>query len=114
MAEAPRTNLLPTTDRERTVQDTQRTNFTKEAYDKEAEQLGLHVTNAVPLTAYQKQLLDTIRAIDANPVNAQAHVKCRLFRTANTSIQIVISLSHMILDSQQIIFLVLELQVNEF
>ena len=50
MAEAPRTNLLPTTDRERTVQDTQRTNFTKEAYDKEAEQLGLHVTNAVPLS----------------------------------------------------------------
>ena len=88
MAEAPRTNLLPTTDRERTVQDTQRTNFTKEAYDKEAEQLGLHVTNAVPLTAYQKQLLDTIRAIDANPVNAQAHVTTRTATQVAASVEI--------------------------
>ena len=61
------TNLLPTTDRERTSFDMQRDAFTKETYEVEAEALGLSDTNSKPLTAYQKQLLDTIRNIDATP-----------------------------------------------
>ena len=88
MADAPRTNLLPTTDRERTIGDTQRSDFTKQTYEKEAEQLGLHDSNSKPLTAYQKQLLDTIRAIDAIPSNPPAHVSTRTTTQIAASVEI--------------------------
>jgi hypothetical protein len=63
----PRTSLLPNTNQERTTADTQRTEFIKQSYEKEAESLGVHDTTGKGLTAYQKKLLDTIRNMDAVP-----------------------------------------------
>ena len=76
MAESKRTNLLPTTDRERTIADTQRADFTKQTYEKEAEKLGLN-QSTTKLTEYQKQLLDTIRSISETPITAVPRVTQR-------------------------------------
>ena len=64
---AARTNLLPTTDAERTIADTQRAEFIKQSYEKEAESLGLQDVADNGLTPYQVQLLDKIRNINAKP-----------------------------------------------
>ena len=57
-AMATRTNLLPTTDRERTIGDTQRADFTKQTYEVEAEKLGIEASNSLPLTAKQGRFSD--------------------------------------------------------
>jgi len=58
---------LPTTDTERTYADAQRSDFLKQAYEKEAESYGLHDEMGKGLTQYQMDLLDKIRNIDAVP-----------------------------------------------
>ena len=83
-----RTNLLPTTDRERTISDTQRTDFTKQTYEKEAAQLGLHDTNKKPLTQRQIQLLDKIRTLDAVPPSSTPHVTTRTAEQVAASVEI--------------------------
>ena len=60
--------MLANTNLERTIQDTQRTEFVKQTYEKEAEKIGIGDIDTKPLTAKQKMLLDEIRAIDAVPV----------------------------------------------
>ena len=59
--------VLPTTDTARTYQDTQRTEFIKQTYEKEAELYGIK-DGATGLKPEHKALLDTIRGIDAEPV----------------------------------------------
>lgn len=58
---------LPTTDRERTIADTQRTEFIKQSYEKEAESLGITDAKDTGLTAYQISLLDKIRDLNKFP-----------------------------------------------
>jgi len=60
-------NKLPTTDNERTYQDVQRTQFIKQAYEQEARHLGIDMLPGKELTPKMRELLDTIRAIDAEP-----------------------------------------------
>merc|ERR1719424_1775442 len=52
---------------ERTIADTQRGEFVKQAYEKEAESLGLQDVADSGLTTYQKTLLDKIRNVNAHP-----------------------------------------------
>ena len=88
MAEAKRTNLLPSTDPAReTWPDTQQVSYTKETYEKEAEALGLG-DGPKPLTAYQKQLLDTIRNIDAVPPQVKANASERTAEQQAASVEI--------------------------
>ena len=85
----PRSNLLPTTDRERTIPDTQRSDFTKETYEKEAAQLGLHSDDSSKgLTKYQMELLDKIRNIDAVPPSAEPSVTQRTAEQVAASVEI--------------------------
>lgn len=58
---------LPTNDRERTIADTQRAEFIKQSYEKEAESLGIADAKDTGLTAYQISLLDKIRDLNKHP-----------------------------------------------
>jgi len=84
---ATRTNLLPNTSKERNINDTQRTEFTKQTYEQEAETLGVLDAHK-PLTAYQKQLLDRIRAIDATPIDPQPSATTRSAEQVAASVTI--------------------------
>ena len=59
-----RATMLPSKARDTTTGDTQKVEFLKQDYEKEAEALGLEV-KANGLTAKQKGLLDRIKMIDA-------------------------------------------------
>ena len=85
---ATRTNLLPTTDREHTIGDTQRADFTKQTYEVEAERLGIEASNSLPLTAKQMALLDKIRAIDAEPIPYTPLVTTRTEEQVAASVEI--------------------------
>ena len=87
---AGRTNLLPTTDMERTLPDTMRAEFTKEAYDRELSALGMHSDDpsSSNLTTYQMELLDKIRAINAVPCAANPHVTSRTETQVAASVEI--------------------------
>ena len=61
-----RATMLPSKARDTTTGDTQKVEFLKQDYEKEAEALGLEV-KANGLTAKQKGLLDRIKMIDAHP-----------------------------------------------
>ena len=78
--------MLPTTGG--SAVDTQKVDFTKQAYEKEAEALGLQDVKTTPLTDYQKQLLDTIRNMDAVPPNPAPQTGSRTAEQVAASVEI--------------------------
>ena len=85
---AGRTNLLPTTDAERTIADTQRAEFIKQSYEKEAESLGLQDVADNGLTPYQVTLLDKIRNINAVPPSVAYSGSMRTEQQVAASVEI--------------------------
>jgi len=59
--------MLPTTNRQRTVADSAKSDFIKESYEMEAASYGLDASSGKGLTDYQMALLDRIRALDEKP-----------------------------------------------